>query len=229
MEYYSLDSNVIDITEQIFVNDGVSIKNTITLTVRQDPKEPKKAWILSFPWGEGFGELAGMQAGDWINCAVLTDGYRADALEDGQGGIYWLITGILSGWEDIRIRFDGIISRTAGITCLNIRAVPLSSVVKETQTRIPIFKRRPEFGIRSFLAADCTVKPGTKVCLSWNVTGASRCILEPGNIPVNAVGSQEFLINRETVFVLRAIRGRRSEDRELTVYCKNNEKGENKL
>jgi hypothetical protein len=84
------------------------------------------------------------------------------------------------------------------------------------------FKKRSPLSIINFSCNRTKVAVGDSVTFSWEVVGdAVSCVLTPGDLIVNNVGSMELEVSNDTIFRLYAIGENEQITRTATVYVDN--------
>lgn len=205
------------------VNEQLQINNTLTLTILKRNGQPED-FLITFPWGDAPEHLTSAVRAQKITCSPLTGGWRASRRSSPQLGDYWIVSGGSQEDRLIQVELSGVTAVCEGITCLRVKNIDCQNTAvpeEEEETvheewekipfcQLPIFKKRPSLCIEVFFAEKATVKKGERASLSWKVQGAQSCVLDPGNIPVKAVGSRDFYMQKGQTFTLRAFYGNKA-------------------
>lgn len=200
-------------------NEELQINNTLTLTILVKERA-RQDIIVTFPWGKESQHMTVLSMARGITCSPLTGHWMASRESEPEIDDYWRISGGSEEDTIIQIQFDGIVAVSEGITCILVKSVrEHEENVQETPFyQIPLFKSRPILRINTFTADKATVQKGKAVTFHWNVQGAQSCVLDPGNLSVQAQGERSFFIQKEEVFTLRAFYGRKAVSETRRIY-----------
>lgn len=209
--------DVLTVSEQILETEQVRINNTLTVTIMCEPEH--NVYCVTMPWGEEPWQATSLSQAQNIRCSVLRGDCQINRISDPKIGDYWLLTRRSFQEPYLQIKLEGIHVSEEGLTCLRVLGNS-PNIAKGIWYQAPIFKKKIPLQIDQFTANKRTVEKGTIIKLSWRILGAQSCVLNPGNLPVRAVGSKEFAVTEDSLFTLRAYRGRQAVSKNLIVYVK---------
>jgi len=168
-----------------------------------DKLEALSRIYLAFPIGDRPGCFTSKEYKEQIRVKPTT-GWGCECQEDAFV-LYPRKTISLVPKETVLFQLDSIITTLIeyGMSYVFIKYVGIGSEI--FSQHIPLFRKRPPLKINSFSPDRSeTYGFGDTVTLSWDITGAEKAVITPGDIAVNSVGSIEVPIVDNTEFILYA-------------------------